>query len=215
MKRKRKLAGSSHFQPIGATQQSHRPDIGQASPARARAASEVGAAIIHQLNGPLTALLLYVGDLRQNIDQFPAAVGVDESLGQVVERAYRETERVCLLMQRLGESFEAPLQQQSAVAVGRDLIGWWLRAGDGGNPASVGNSPPAVLSPSGVELLTPRERTVLRLVKDGCSNKQGGLQLQISYRTFESHRANVIRKLGAKNTADLVRLSFSEVPPAL
>jgi DNA-binding CsgD family transcriptional regulator len=118
-------------------------------------------------------------------------------------------------MQQLGDSFEAPLQQQSAVAVGRNLIGWWLRAGNGGDSASAGNSPPPVLARSWVDLLTPRERTVLRLVMDGCSNKEGGLQMQISFRTFESHRANVIRKLGAKNTADLVRLSFSEVPPAV
>ena len=130
-----------------------------------------------------------------------------------MERAYRETERVCLLMQHLGDFFEAPLQQQSAVAVGRELIGWWLRSGDGGNPASVGDLPPAVLSRSGADLLTPRERTVLHLVRNGCTNKQGGLQMQISYRTFESHRAKVMRKLGAKNTADLVRLSPGEVRP--
>jgi DNA-binding CsgD family transcriptional regulator len=58
--------------------------------------------------------------------------------------------------------------------------------------------------------LTPRENEVLRLVTEGCSNKQGGVRMQISYRTFESHRAEVMRKLGARNGADLVRMTLSE-----
>ena len=53
--------------------------------------------------------------------------------------------------------------------------------------------------------LTRREREVLALISEGCSNKQGALQMNISPRTFESHRAEAMRKLGARNTADLVR----------
>ena len=73
--------------------------------------------------------------------------------------------------------------------------------GEGGEvPAA-----PAIREP-----LTPRENEVLRLVTEGCSNKQGGVRMQISYRTFESHRAEVMRKLGARNGADLVRMTLSE-----
>lgn len=57
-------------------------EIGHPSAERARAMNEVGAAIAHQLNGPLTALLLYVGDLSQNSDRFPAADGTGQSLKQ-------------------------------------------------------------------------------------------------------------------------------------
>lgn len=57
-------------------------------------------------------------------------------------------------------------------------------------------------------LLTARERQVLALVSAGLSNKEGAHRLQISSRTFETHRAQVIRKLGARNTADLVRMSL-------
>jgi DNA-binding CsgD family transcriptional regulator len=53
--------------------------------------------------------------------------------------------------------------------------------------------------------LTRREREVLSLISEGYSNKQGALQMNISPRTFESHRAEAMRKLGARNTADLVR----------
>ena len=55
------------------------------------------------------------------------------------------------------------------------------------------------------DTLTKREREVLNLISEGYSNKQGALRMQISPRTFESHRAEAMRKLGARNTADLVR----------
>jgi DNA-binding CsgD family transcriptional regulator len=56
--------------------------------------------------------------------------------------------------------------------------------------------------------LTRREREVLKLISEGHSNKQGALRMQISPRTFESHRAEAMRKLGARNTAELVRAAL-------
>ena len=58
----------------------------------------------------------------------------------------------------------------------------------------------------GFEQLTPREREVLQLITNGQSNKEAGRQLGISPRTIEVHRARVMEKLGAKNTADLMRI---------
>jgi DNA-binding CsgD family transcriptional regulator len=183
-------------------------EIGRPSAERARATSEVGAAIAHQLSGPLTALLLYVGDLSQNSDRFPAAEGGGQSLKEVAENALRETERVCLLMEQLGEACEAPLQKETAVACGREVINWWSQAGNGQR-----GLPPASEYHAHREPLTPRECEVLRLVREGCSNKEGGVRMLISYRTFESHRAEVMRKFGARNAADLIRLS--SLPPAV
>jgi len=60
--------------------------------------------------------------------------------------------------------------------------------------------------------LTRREREVLALISEGCSNKQGAIRMRISPRTFESHRAEAMRKLGAKNTADLVRKALMLQP---
>ncbi len=58
----------------------------------------------------------------------------------------------------------------------------------------------------GFAQLTPREREVLQLISNGQSNKEAGLQLGISPRTVEVHRARVMEKLGAHNTADLIRI---------
>jgi len=56
------------------------------------------------------------------------------------------------------------------------------------------------------ERLTPRERDVLVQIASGASNKEAGRQLGISPRTIEVHRARIMEKLGARNTADLVRI---------
>ncbi len=58
----------------------------------------------------------------------------------------------------------------------------------------------------GFAQLTRREREVLQLITNGQSNKEAGRNLGISPRTIEVHRARVMEKLGARNTADLMRI---------
>jgi DNA-binding NarL/FixJ family response regulator len=55
------------------------------------------------------------------------------------------------------------------------------------------------------DIITPRERMVVQLVAEGHSNKAVSEILNISRKTVETHRAAVMRKLGLKTTADLVR----------
>jgi FixJ family two-component response regulator len=59
------------------------------------------------------------------------------------------------------------------------------------------------------ESLTQREREVLREIASGASSKEAGRLLHISPRTVEVHRARIMRKLGARNAADLMRIVFS------
>ena len=58
----------------------------------------------------------------------------------------------------------------------------------------------------GREPLTRREREVLEQFASGASNKEAGRSLGISPRTIEDHRANIMKKLGARNAADLIRM---------
>jgi DNA-binding CsgD family transcriptional regulator len=60
----------------------------------------------------------------------------------------------------------------------------------------------------GHESLTPRERLTLAHIVRGASSKEAARMLGLSPRTVEFHRANLMRKLGARNTADLVRKVF-------
>lgn len=64
----------------------------------------------------------------------------------------------------------------------------------------------AALHFPGREPLTRREREVLAQFTAGASNKEAGRTLGISPRTIEDHRANIMKKLGARNAADLVRI---------
>jgi two-component system response regulator FixJ len=55
-------------------------------------------------------------------------------------------------------------------------------------------------------MLTDRERQIYTAVTDGLSNKEIGLALQISPRTVEIHRANVMSKMQAEGLPELVRM---------
>ena len=66
-----------------------------------------------------------------------------------------------------------------------------------------------------VKELSLREIQVVRLIKEGLSSKEIAASLNITVRTIEVHRHNILKKLGLKNTASLVNfinttdLSFS------
>ena len=66
-----------------------------------------------------------------------------------------------------------------------------------------------------IETLSRREREVLDWLSEGCSNKAIARNLEISPRTVEIHRANMMDKLGASHAAEAVRLrieaSFREI----
>ena len=76
--------------------------------------------------------------------------------------------------------FSPPIQQQLAGL---------LRTG---TPASAGAA------------LTDRERQVLGWLARGCSSRQVAGELDISVRTVETHRANLMQKLNLHNTAEIV-----------
>jgi two-component system response regulator NreC len=59
-----------------------------------------------------------------------------------------------------------------------------------------------------VESLTPREIEVLRLIAQGHTNRQTADVLGISVRTVETHRANILGKLGLRGRVDLVRYAM-------
>jgi len=174
--------------------------------ARMWAVDEVGAAMAHQLNDPLTALLLYLHNIKERIEHVSGTEAAPTSIQEIVERALREAERLVDIMGRMGHSAETQMDAETAVARGREAIESWTQGGSAKSNNHESMTPPQ----SGYHLLTPREREVLALITAGASNKEGGYRLGISTRTFEVHRAHLMGKLGAKNAADLVRMALSE-----
>lgn len=92
-----------------------------------------------------------------------------------------------------------PIDTEYLLTVIRDALRLDIRLG----PMQAGRRPVEV---RGFSQLTPRERQVLELITNGQSNKEAGRELGISPRTIEVHRARVMEKLGARNTADLMRI---------
>jgi FixJ family two-component response regulator len=98
-----------------------------------------------------------------------------------IEKPFRGTD----LVTRLDEAIDAYVRRQEKTS----------------SPSSI-----ATLHFPGREPLTRREREVLEQFTGGASNKEAGRTLGISPRTIEDHRANIMKKLGARNAADLVRI---------
>jgi two-component system response regulator FixJ len=58
-----------------------------------------------------------------------------------------------------------------------------------------------------IDKLTPREKEVMEMVIQGHANKVIALDLGVSQRTVELHRARVMHKMGVRSLADLVRIA--------
>lgn len=63
---------------------------------------------------------------------------------------------------------------------------------------------------SGHEMLTRRERVALAQIVKGASSKEAARDLNISPRTMEFHRANILRKLKVRNVAELIHKVFGK-----
>jgi FixJ family two-component response regulator len=96
---------------------------------------------------------------------------------------------------------EKPFRGSEIVARLEEAIGAYARRQTEKSASSI-----ATLHFPGREPLTRREREVLQQFASGATNKEAGRQLGISPRTIEDHRANIMKKLGARNAADLIRI---------
>jgi FixJ family two-component response regulator len=57
------------------------------------------------------------------------------------------------------------------------------------------------------ETLTPREREILALVASGLMNKQTAAEIGIAEITVKIHRGHIMKKMGARSLADLIRMA--------
>ncbi|TDN62038.1 response regulator transcription factor [Paraburkholderia sp. BL10I2N1] len=102
-------------------------------------------------------------------------------------------------------SFEDLVGEMRLVLEGKhnaNLDAYRCRASSQGAPAGLPQQNPMW------NALTGRERTVLRLVAEGRTNRQVGEYLKLSPKTIEKHRASLMRKLGITNVMGLVRIAI-------
>jgi DNA-binding NarL/FixJ family response regulator len=106
--------------------------------------------------------------------------------GGYVLKAQADTDLVdAVRAVRRGEPFLTSAAQRS-------LVREWI-ADDAAGPA---------------EPLTPREQEVLKLIAEAHTNREIGEILHLSAKTVESHRGNLLRKLGMRDRVELVRYAI-------
>jgi two-component system response regulator FixJ len=66
-----------------------------------------------------------------------------------------------------------------------------------------------------LQSLSKREREVLARLTTGLTNKEIALTLNVSVRTVEMHRANLIRRLGVRTTPEAIRIALEHGEPQL
>ncbi len=66
------------------------------------------------------------------------------------------------------------------------------------------------VSPEQLRELSARERQVLKLISESKSIKEISEELCISRSTADTHKANLMRKLGCENTSELIRFAMRE-----
>ena len=75
-------------------------------------------------------------------------------------------------------------------------------------PLPVGEHSHGVDEDGDAEPLTPRELDIVKLIAEAYTNRQIAEILQVSEKTVESHRANVLSKLGMRDRVELVRYAI-------
>ena len=78
----------------------------------------------------------------------------------------------------------------------------WVTTGEPGRNLAVGKVR------RNFDQLTLREQQVLQLIAEGLSSKQVATRLEISLKTAETHRANLMRKLNIHSVSELIRYSI-------
>lgn len=130
--------------------------------------------------------LSVVQELRQAGDTTPVVILTTHDDPLMLERARRCGANAYVNKEF---AFEELLQALHRVADGTSLLGG---ADENGRVASS-------------QVLSEREREVLRLVVRGMSNRLIAGVLGVSSKTVDNHRTNLMRKLGVHSTAELVR----------
>jgi DNA-binding NarL/FixJ family response regulator len=149
---------------------------------------EVSAKISREIKG-VHIIFLSMHDDRQYVMQ---ALNVGAA-GYVLKNADRSELEVAIRSAMKGEPYLSP-------AVSKQLIEGYTARARGREteaPADLGGSP--------YEKLTPRQRQILQLIAEGNTCKEIAQKLNLSFRTVQVHRTQLMSRLNIHDTANLVR----------
>ena len=102
-------------------------------------------------------------------------------------------------------AFEELIAAIHTVLSGRSFMSPGIAAAAGGQARA-----PAAPTRTALSSLTPREREVLQLIAEGKSTKRVAADLAVSVKTVETHRHNIMEKLGIHTVAELTKYAIRE-----
>ena len=153
----------------------------------APAFGEFATSIAFKLNETVTTLLLHL-QILERASELQEAGAISRHNRDLLERAIREADRVRDIIQQIPQ----------------------IQLCDSLSNCCESNFVSTTHSFPGHDRLTPREREVLAQIAAAASSKETARLLGISPRTVGAHRARIMTKLRAKNTADLVRIVLNK-----
>lgn len=143
-----------------------------------------------EIRGRLPRIKVLVLTIHNSVEYLRQALD-SGATGYVLKQAADTELAVAIRAVHRGEIFIYPVFTKV-------LLGDWVRDADVGDQDQ----------PDSYELLSPREREVLRLVALGYTNRQIGEQLYLSIKTVGTYRARLMTKLGLKGRPALVRYAL-------
>ncbi len=144
-----------------------------------------GIKVTSQLRAALPATHILILTLHEGVSMLREAIAAGAS-GYIVKRAVDVELIGAIQAVARGEMYVHPSMTQALI---QDM-----------SPLAGSSTPIGVLS--------PRETEVLRLVARGQTNRQIAKTLSLSVRTVDSHRANLMNKLGVSSRAELIQYAL-------
>ncbi len=145
-----------------------------------------GIEVTRQLTKSLPGVRVLILTLHEGVSMLREAIAAGAA-GYIVKQAVDVELISSIRAVSRGEMYVHPSMTQALL---RDL-----------SPLSEAKSP-------SMSLLTPRELQVLRLIARGNTNRQIAKTLLLSVRTVDSHRANLMNKLGTTSRSDLIQYAL-------
>jgi DNA-binding NarL/FixJ family response regulator len=141
-------------------------------------------------------LVRRAGQPRRATRLFAAAAAARDALGITLRPATQAIHDAWIAAAReaLGETVFADLSAEGRKLSLAEAIEVALHGSEDENRPPI-TAAPQELTPSKFDELTPREVEVLRLIAEGCSNREIGDRLYISHRTVMQHVASILGKL--------------------
>lgn len=163
--------------------------------------------IVTDISMPLLNGLDAIRQIRSRLPEAKVVVLTMHRETQLAVDAFRAGASAYLLKVSPGEELIAAIRHAHegrgyvTTLLAKDLVTLLIEAGQspaGGGPA-----------------LTPRQREVLQLIAEGRTMKEAAAILNISPRTAESHKYEIMQALGVKTTAELIQYAIRARMPAV